>query len=307
MPDGSGALAWHAVPSEKRARQRAGKAARMAELRRAQQRRRRLQVGGVAAVLVIAAVILAVVTSLGGGSHSSRVSTGKKGASTSKAAPTTATSPTTGASSSTPPTAPPDPGGKITGATPCPPAGGAAKRITSFSQAPPMCIQAGKPYTATFTTNVGTVAVALDTTKTPQTANNFVVLSRYHYYDNTAMFRTDPSIGIIQGGSPTTQSASDPGPGYTIKDEGSGYKYGPGDLVMARTSAPNSAGAQYFFCVTAACSNLDSQGTYVVFGHVTSGLPVLEKILGMNVNTNNGLGGAPKQLVLVKSITISGP
>ncbi len=306
MPRGSGALAWHAVPSEKRARQRAGKAARMAELRRAQQRRRRLRVGAVAAVLIVAAVVLAVVTSLGGGSHPSRVSVGKKGASTSSKT-ASSTAPTTAAVSGTPPTAPPDPGGKITGPTPCPPAGGAAKRVTTFSQPPPMCIQAGKPYTATFTTNVGTVAVALDTTKTPETANNFVVLSRYHYYDNTAMFRTDPSIGIIQGGSPATQSASDPGPGYTIKDEGSGYKYAPGDLVMARTSAPNSAGAQYFFCVTTACSNLDSQGTYVVFGHVTSGLAVLQKILAMNVNTNSGLGGAPKQLVLVKSITISGP
>ena len=35
---------------------------------------------------------------------------------------------------------------------------------------------------------------------------------------------------------------------------------------MARTSAPNSAGAQYFFCAGASCSNLNSQGTYVTFG-----------------------------------------
>jgi cyclophilin family peptidyl-prolyl cis-trans isomerase len=273
----------------------------MAELRRAQQRRRRLRVGAVAAVAVVAAVVLALVTSLNGGSHRSRVTTGKN------AAHTTTSSPSTSAAGATPPTAPPVPGGKITGATPCPPANGSAQRVTSFAKSPPMCIQPGKPYTATFNTNMGQVVVALDTTKTPQTANNFVVLARYHYYDGTAMFRTDTSIGIIQGGSPQTQSASDPGPGYTIKDEGSGYTYAPGDLVMARTSAPNSAGAQYFFCVTTACSALNSQGTYVVFGHVTSGLPVLQKILSLNVNTNTGLGGAPSKLVLVKSLTVSGP
>jgi cyclophilin family peptidyl-prolyl cis-trans isomerase len=155
------------------------------------------------------------------------------------------------------------------------------------------------------TTNLGAVVVALDTTKTPKTANNFAVLSLYHYYDGTALFRTDTSIGIIQGGSPHTQSASDPGPGYTIKDEGSKFRYAAGDLVMARTSAPNSAGAQFFFCVTSACSGLDSQGTYVVFGHVTSGLPVLQKVLASNVDLNNGLGGAPKQLVTIETVKIT--
>ena len=55
------------------------------------------------------------------------------------------------------------------------------------------------------------------------TANNFIFLAGYHYYDGT-VFRTDTSIDIIQGGSPHTQGASDPGPGYTIKDEGSGLQ-----------------------------------------------------------------------------------
>ena len=64
--------------------------------------------------------------------------------------------------------------------------------------APPTCLDAGKTYKATFVTNEGTIVVNLNTTKTPETANNFIVLSRYHYYDGTAMFRTDTSIGIMQ-------------------------------------------------------------------------------------------------------------
>src|SRR5262249_18602026 len=139
-------------------------------------------------------------------------------------------------------------GAKITGATPCPKADGSSARTTSFAQAPPMCIDPKKNYTAVFDTNQGTIEVALDTKTTPATANNFARLSDYHFYAGAARCRTDPSIDIIQGGAPGTQSASDPGPGYTIKDEGSPPRqYKAGDLVMARTGQPNSAGAQFFF------------------------------------------------------------
>lgn len=266
----------------------------MAQLQQAQRRRRRrTRVYPIVAVAIIAAIVLAFVTSSS--------SKSKKSSSTT----TSAASPSTTASSTTPPTAAAVTAGKITGATPCPKFDGSSAHITSFAQSPPNCLTAGKTYTGTFETNLGNVVVQFDTTKTPQTANNFIVLSLYHYFDSTALFRTDTSIGIIQGGSPHTQSASDPGPGYTIKDEGSGFTYAPGDLVMARTSAPNSASAQFFFCVTSACSGLNSQGTYVVFAHVTSGLNVLQKVLSLNVNENNGLGGAPSQLVTIKTVTIS--
>ena len=271
----------------------------MAELQQAQKRRRRNTRTIPVAVIAVAVVVVAIV--LTGTSTSSK----KKTSTASTATTTTKPSPST--TTVTPPTAPPVTGAtKITGTTPCPSFSGSSPHVISFSKAPPMCITKGASYTATFQLNVGTVAVSLDTTKTPMTANNFVVLSLYHYYNDTALFRTDPSIGIIQGGSPSTQSASDPGPGYTIPDEGKGYTYAPGDLVMARTSAPNSAGAQFFFCVTSACSNLNSQGTYVVFGHVTSGLSVLQGILASSVTIpNSQLGGAPAKLTLVKQVTIS--
>ena len=80
-----------------------------------------------------------------------------------------------------------------------------------------------------------------------QYVNNFVVLARYHYYDGSAVFRADRSIEILQGGAPTTNTASDPGPGYTIADECGPFTYVAGQLVMARTAQPDSAGAQFFF------------------------------------------------------------
>jgi cyclophilin family peptidyl-prolyl cis-trans isomerase len=277
----------------------------MAELQQAQKKRQRGRRAIIIGVVIAAAAGLAIYTGTRGNSHSSKVST-SGATSTTKAGSATTVSPTPTTAAATPPTAAPVTGGtKFTGATPCPKPNGPNPHVTSFAHPPPNCLQAGKTYTATFVTTEGAIIVHLDTTKTPMTANNFIVLSRYHYYDGTAMFRTDTSIDIIQGGSPHTQDASDPGPGYTIKDEGSGYHYLPGDLTMARTSAPNSAGAQYFFCAGVSCSQLNSQGTYVTFGVTTSGLSTLDKILALNVNTNTGLGGAPSRLVTVKSVNIT--
>ncbi len=277
----------------------------MAELQQAQRKRQRGRRGIIIGVIIAAAIGLAIYTGTRGGSKS-KVSTSGATSTTKVGSSTTAAGSSTTAASASPPTAAPVTGGtKLTGATPCPNPNGPNPHVTSFAHPPPNCLQAGKTYTATFVTTEGNIAVRLDTSKTPMTANNFIVLSRYHYYDGTSMFRTDDSIDIIQGGSPHTQDASDPGPGYTIKDEGTGFKYVPGDLTMARTSAANSASAQYFFCAGVSCSQLNAQGTYVTFGAATSGLNVLEKILALNVNTNSGLGGAPSKLVLVKNIDIT--
>lgn len=191
------------------------------------------------------------------------------------------------------------------GAEPCAPAGGTAEPVLDFAGAPESCIDTSQAHTAVFDTTRGIVRVALDVTNTPGTSNSFVNLVRSGYYDETLVHRSDPSIGILQGGSPHTNSAADPGPGYTLWDEGTGFTYRPGQLVMARRADPNSAGAQYFFTVTEAANLLDGQGTYVVFGEVTSGLDVLTEMLDSHVNDpESRLGGAPDPPVVVNSVTI---
>ena len=272
----------------------------MAELQAAQRRKRRntRTLPFLAAAIVLVAGLI-LYTGLSGGSSKKKTTT------STSVSPSSSTAASPSTTTVTPPTAAPVTAGSITGTTPCPKFDGTSAHVITFANTPPLCITAGKSYTETIYTNVGNVTVAFDTTKTPNTANNFIVLSLYHYYDNTALFRTDTSIGIIQGGSPHSQSASDKGPGYTIKDEGSGYTYAAGDLVMARTQSPNSASAQFFFCVNSACSNLNSSGTYVVFAHVTSGLNVLQSILASNVDTNSGLGGAPAKLTVIEKTTVT--
>ena len=122
----------------------------------------------------------------------------------------------------------------------------------------------------------------------------------------SGIHRTDPSIDIIQGGAPTTQDAADPGPGYTIPDEGgTDRSYAPGDLVMARGSGEDSAGGQFFFAAGPNAARLDDQGTYVTFGKVTEGLDVVEAILASHVaDPSSVLGGRPDPSVTVTSVTI---
>lgn len=196
-----------------------------------------------------------------------------------------------------------------TGEGECPPADGVDEPVIDFDAAPPSCIDADKTYTATVETTEGTVTVELSS-ETPVTTNNFVALSRWGYYDGTDLFRTEANTGIIQGGSPHTQSAADPGPGYTIQDEGLPYTsddYGAGTLAMARTSEPDSAGAQFFFLATDGGRYLGdpsqlgpSAGTYVPFGTVTEGLDVLEAIAALDDG-----GGAPSSPVSIESVTIA--
>lgn len=269
--------------TSKRERQKqnktAARAARARAARRSKVRGQTTKWGGLAVALIIA---LFAVSQFTGGSSSSDT--------------TVASADTTDAASETLSTVA---GARITGNTPCPKADGTSKRATSFEKAPGMCIDPKKTYTATFDTNQGKIVVALDTEKTPNTVNNFVTLSRYKYYDTSYVFRTDPSIDIIQGGG----ASNTDDPGYSIKDEGTGFKYKEGDLVMARTSAPDSAGGQWFFVAGEKASLLDSQGTYVTFGHVTSGIDVVKAILALNSGSGD-LGGAPSTPVKINTVTI---
>lgn len=288
--------------TQKRERQKQGRQARIAQAQAAAARRKRMRTAVIFGLLIVALIGATLAVSSSG--DDDEVSAGAT-SSTSSTAPLDPSAPST-----TAPALPP--GASITGETPCPAADGSSERTTTFEQPPPNCIDPSKSYTAVFTTSAGVVRVALDTTTTPIATNNFVVLARYHYYDGTVVTRTAPSIGIIQGGSPHTQTNSDPGPGYEIPDEGfeddvavagagGPYRYLPGDLVYARPGGtPDSSSAQFFFCATEACSGLDSQGIYVKFGQTVEGLEVLQAILADSPPED----AQPNTLVTIETVTI---
>lgn len=285
--------------TEKRERQKQNRQQRLSELavqqKRAKVKKRGLQFGiGIPAVILALFLIVNVFAGDDSGPTDEQLREEIQtmlGATTLPGDTTAETTPTVPATTV--------PGKTISGDTACPQTDGTEERVTKFEKAPPMCIDATKTYTAVFDTSEGEIQVLLDTAKTPKTVNNFIVLSRYKYYDGTTIFRTDPSIDIIQGGGLTNTDD----PGYSIEDEGNGYTYVEGDLAMARTMEPNSAGGQWFFVTGPNAAALDGQGTYVNFGKVASGLDVVKSILALNSGSGD-LGGAPSRTVVVNSVSI---
>lgn len=294
--------------TEKRERQKANRAARQAAEEAAEARRRRIRLIRNAVILTVVIVIALFLLNGCGSSSGDDTAAGTSQADTSpngyQDEPGGSTTPAGAAT--TVPTAPAKAG---YGTTPCPPAAGEAGPVLTFTDSFQQCIDPAKTYEAVVETTEGTVTFTLDAAGHPVTTNNFVALARSHYYDGTDLFRTEASSGIIQGGSPHTQSNTDPGPGYTIADEGpvaTAADYGPGTLAMARTSAPDSASAQFFFLSNEGGRYLadpaavgDGAGSYRAFGTVTTGLDVLVKIAQLD----NGMG-APTTPASIKTVTI---
>ena len=271
------------MATEKRQRQKANRQLKYEQEVREVRRRSRIRriVIGVVAVVGGVGLVLLIAWIVNRGEDGDEVSPATTVASATSVVPTT--------------TAVPGEFAYGTGA--CPPAE-VTEPVRSFEDAPALCIDPAATYSARFVTDRGDIVVDLDTAEVPGTVNNFVTLARYGYYDDTLLFRTDPSIGIVQGGGRSNTED----PGYEIPDEGTGFTYQAGQLAMARTQAPNSAGGQWFFVVNDAAAALDAQGTYVVFGQVTEGLDVLEEILALAGGPD---GQTPTEEVVLETVEIT--
>ena len=106
----------------------------------------------------------------------------------------------------------------------------------------------------------------------PKTVENFVTLARKGFYDGLTFHRVEPGF-VVQGGDPQGNGMG--GPGYKIKAEFNKQKHVRGAVAMARSNDPDSAGSQ-FYIVLAPANFLD--GKYTVFGMVTSGMDVVDKV-----------------------------
>lgn len=292
--------------TDKRERQKAARQQKIAEIRQTERRDATKRRGLLIGLAVVAFVAFAVIFSVATDDGDDEVATDTS--STTAPGDDTTSSSAPDEIAGTPPTT-------VAGGEPaeptCPAADGSSPATYTFTGPFPNCLEEGVDYQAVFTTTKGEVVVDLREDEVPNTVNNFVALARYHYYDGTDLFRTDPSIDIIQGGSPHTQDNADPGPGYTIEDEGEfdeagtkgPYTYQPGQLIMARSAGPDSSGAQFFFSTGPNVSLLDEQGTYLLFGDVTEGLEVLQDVMELHV-AEGALGGRPSEYVIVEKVEI---
>jgi cyclophilin family peptidyl-prolyl cis-trans isomerase len=192
----------------------------------------------------------------------------------------------------------PEPGGSISGDTECPAADGTSERITEFSSAPPMCIDASADYQAEITTNLGTIVVQLDPERAPEIVNNFVVLARYHYYENAPFHRIIPGF-VIQGGDAVGDPLGTGNPGYTVADElPAEGDYEVGSLAMAN-SGPDTNGSQFF--VITGDQGIALPPLYSLFGQVIEGLDVVTAIESIPTAP----GDAPSEPAIIESVTIT--
>lgn len=135
----------------------------------------------------------------------------------------------------------------------------------------------------------GTIKLELDADTAPITVTNFVNLVNDKFYDGLTFHRIIEDF-MIQGGDPLGNGTG--GSNKTIKGEFSSngvvnnISHKRGVISMARSQDPNSASSQ-FFIVHKDSTFLDGQ--YAAFGHVTSGMDVVDKIAeSAKVEDDNG-------------------
>lgn len=162
---------------------------------------------------------------------------------------------------------------------------------------PIMIIDQKKTYTAKMKTTAGEIEISLNAGMTPVTVNNFVFLSKKNFYDNTIFHRAIKGF-MIQGGDPVGNGTG--GPGYKFNDEPFTGEYLRGTLAMAN-SGPNTNGSQFFIMH----DDYPLPPNYVIFGKVTKGLDVVDKIATAPVTMSpSGENSKPVNPAKILSIEI---
>ncbi|MEO8625634.1 MAG: peptidylprolyl isomerase [Candidatus Limnocylindrales bacterium] len=156
-----------------------------------------------------------------------------------------------------------------------------------------MAIDPAKSYSATIDTSAGTMTADLFAGEAPKTVNNFVFLARDGFYNDVIFHRVIKGF-MIQGGDPTGTGRG--GPGYRLDDEPVTRKYNRGILAMAN-AGPNTNGSQFFVMH----SDYGLPPNYTIFGRLTSGEDVLDKI----ATAQTGAQDRPTEPVMIKSVTIT--
>ena len=175
-------------------------------------------------------------------------------------------------------------------------------------------LPAGEVRDVTIKTSQGDMVLRIEADLSPIAAGNFVALAECGWYDDVVFHRLVPGF-VIQGGdgqygrSPNVDPAlvGTGGPPYTIQDEPVTAKYGRGTVAMARTSAPNSVGSQFFIVTDDAAEQaLAAYNTYQIIGTVTSGMETVDAIAAMP-NSGPDTGNMALDPVPMDDVSVSTP
>jgi peptidyl-prolyl cis-trans isomerase B (cyclophilin B) len=271
---------------------------RQQELRAARQRkiRRRLSIGVSAALAVALIVSLLLVFLPGGGSKHPAASASKSPTATPSASATTVAEPAHHCTYTK--------------------AGTAAKTVSLPSATPDY----SATYQATINSNLGKLVINLSNSKATCTVNSFIHLAEAGYFNNTQCHRLVTSgIYVLQCGDPyatattkltcsTTGKVGTGTPGYEYDSENlTGATYPAGTLAMANTGTADSNGSQFFIVYKDSTTGLGK--TYTPFGTVSSGLDIVQNVAKdgyscQYIESGQSEGGAPKEKVIIDSVTI---
>jgi cyclophilin family peptidyl-prolyl cis-trans isomerase len=147
---------------------------------------------------------------------------------------------------------------------------------------------------ATLHTSEGPIELELHSEDAPKTVENFVKLSRDGFYEGVIFHRVIPDF-MIHGGDPTGKGTG--GPGYEFEDEFNQHPVERGALAMAN-AGPNTNGSQFFIVTVEAAPWLD--GKHTVFGRVTSGMDVVDRIS----QADRGANDRPREPVTIERVEL---
>jgi peptidyl-prolyl cis-trans isomerase A (cyclophilin A) len=152
-------------------------------------------------------------------------------------------------------------------------------------------------------TSEGNLEIELFADKAPITVSNFLAYVDSGFYAGTIFHRVIPRF-MIQCGGFDESMRQKPTQAEIKNEAANGLKNERGTLAMARTSVVDSATSQFFINV-AQNDFLNHGGRdfgYAVFGKVTVGMDVVDKIAAVQTGTKNGMGDVPVKTVLIKSV-----
>ena len=156
-------------------------------------------------------------------------------------------------------------------------------------------------------TSLGDIVVELNPAKAPKTVENFLKYVADKHYDGTIFHRVIDGF-MIQGGGFTPDMVQKPMRPPIPLEATNGLKNDTYTIAMARTNVPDSATAQFFINVKdnafLNASGPTARDGYAVFGKVTQGMDVVDKIKGVPTGNKGPFQNVPTTPVVITSATL---
>ena len=162
---------------------------------------------------------------------------------------------------------------------------------------------------ATMETSMGTISLELDDNLAPATVENFVKYAADGFYDGTIFHRVIDGFMIQGGGFTRDMNQKDTRAPIRIESM-NGLKNLRGTIAMARTMVPDSATSQFFINLVDNgfldfTAPTESGYGYAVFGKVTDGMEVVDRIAKVRTGFSGPHQNVPEEPVVIRKVTVA--